>query len=62
MIQPTAATRIAAHLLVGAAVAILAAKVFGKGASPACALIGVAAHEALDAPLARSMAANGIQL
>jgi hypothetical protein len=62
MAQPTNNTRTAAHLLVGAAVAILAARALGKNAWLVSAVIGMAAHEALDAPVAKVMAEAGIQL
>lgn len=62
MAQPTNGTRTAAHLLVGAASALLAVKVLGKSTWLVSALIGMAAHETFDAPVAKVMAANGIRL
>ncbi len=62
-LAPTKATRVVAHLAVGAAVALVIAKALGKGPDAAVVggLLGVAAHAAFDAPVAQLMAANGIQ-
>lgn len=60
-VVPTQGTRVAAHVLVGAAVALLAAKVVGKNAALVSGLAGMAAHAMFDAPVAKIMAANGIQ-
>ena len=59
---PTKATRTAAHVAVGVLVAALAVKT-GKGPGGAVlgALLGAAAHEMLDAPVAQLMANAGLQ-
>jgi hypothetical protein len=58
---PTQGTRVVAHVLVGAAVAFLAAKAVGKNAALVSGVAGMAAHAMLDAPVAKMMAANGLQ-
>jgi hypothetical protein len=62
MTRPTKGTRIVAHTLVGAAAAFLALKAFGKNTTVVSALLAIVAHEALDAPVARTLAENGIQI
>lgn len=60
---PTKATRTVAHVAVGGLAAVLAAKA-GKGLAGAVlgALLGIAAHEMLDAPVAQLMTNMGVQL
>ena len=58
---PTQGTRVVAHVLVGAAVALLAAKAAGKNAALVSGVAGMAVHVMFDAPVAKMMAANGIQ-
>jgi hypothetical protein len=64
MARPTRATEAAAHIAVGAAAAYVVPKVIGKGAGTALlgAVIAIYLHTLLDAPLARLMGADGIQL
>jgi ABC-type glycerol-3-phosphate transport system permease component len=63
MAKPTKATRTVAHVAVGAAAGYVVSKVLGKGLEAVLigALLAVLAHEMLDVPVARLMAANGIQ-
>lgn len=59
---PTKATRTAAHFAVGIFAAALTAKAGkGLGAVVLGALLGAAAHEMLDAPVAQLMANSGLQ-
>lgn len=62
--QPTNATRTAAHIAVGVAAAVVVPKLTGKGIGAAVigAVIAVFLHELLDAPVARAMVSAGIQL
>ena len=64
MARPTQATRTAAHIGVGIAAALIVPKIIGKGSATALvsAVIGVLAHEMLDAPVAQALANRGIQL
>ena len=63
MARPTQATRTVSHMAVGAAAGFLLPKMLGKGIEAAIlgALSAVLLHAMFDAPLARAMAANGIQ-
>lgn len=63
-INPTNATRTAAHIIVGIAAAVLIPKITGKGAGAAIigSIIAVYLHESLDAPVAKAMAGAGVQL
>jgi hypothetical protein len=64
MAASTPATRTVAHAVVGVAAALMVPKVVGRGGiwvALASAVITVWRHEALDAPVAQVMAANGIQ-
>lgn len=63
-IKPTNATRTAAHIVVGAAAAVVVPKLTGKGIGAAIigAVIAVFLHELLDAPMAKAMVSAGIQL
>jgi hypothetical protein len=48
------------HVLVGVGVAALAATVLGKKTTIPAALLGIAAHHVLDAPVALTLYRNGI--
>ena len=63
-INPTNATRTAAHIVVGVAAAVVVPKLTGKGIGAAIigAVIAVFLHELLDAPMAKAMVSAGIQL
>lgn len=64
MVAPTPATRTVAHAAVGVAAGLIVPKVVGKGGiwvALVGAVIIVWLHEALDAPVAKIMAASGIQ-
>jgi hypothetical protein len=54
--QPNTVIRLAANALVSLLVAWIVAKVFGKRAGMAAALIGVIAHEVLNKPVANALA------
>jgi hypothetical protein len=61
-VRPTNGTRTIAHLAVGGLVALLVAKA-GKGPGGAVlgAILGMAAHEMLDAPAAQLMTNIGFR-
>jgi hypothetical protein len=63
MVRPTEATRTVSHVAVGAAAGFLLPKMLGKGIEAAVlgAVFAVMLHAMFDAPLAKAMAANGIQ-
>jgi hypothetical protein len=62
--MPTNATKTAAHIAVGVAAAMIVPKIVGKGTGVAAlgALIAVALHVMLDAPVAKAMVAAGLQI
>jgi hypothetical protein len=64
IINPTNATRTAAHIMVGIAAAVLIPKITGKGAGAAIigSILAVYLHELLDAPVAKAMVSAGVQL
>lgn len=53
--QPDPAIRFIASLLVGAAASYVVTKMLGKSAGAVGLIIGFAAHEALDAPVAKAL-------
>jgi hypothetical protein len=57
-VHPTKGTRIAAHLLVGGAAALIAAKAFGKNATLVGAPVAIGAQAALDAQPNRNLPAT----
>lgn len=63
MAKPTQATRTVSHVAVGAAAGFFLPKMLGKGIEAALlgAMFAVLLHAMFDAPLAKTMAANGIQ-
>lgn len=54
--QPSDADRIMGHLIVAAVVAFIGSRIKGVPGAIAGAVIGVVAHEELDAPLAQLIA------
>lgn len=64
MAQPTPGTKLVAHGLVGAAVAIIVAKLATTSKAVKAfigAVLGILAHALLDAPLAALLARLGLQ-
>jgi hypothetical protein len=65
MAQPTPGTKLVAHAVVGAGVAVIVAKLATTSKAAKAfvgALLGILAHALLDAPLAGLLAYVGFQL